>query len=409
MSNNQGLRNLLAHPATRDLTLDDPRTTDRRRAIIRSNGFLARIYDEWYSRLAACIPEGPGRVLELGSGAGFFSEYVPGLITSEVFSCSGIQLVTDARQLPFPDACLKSIAMVDVFHHIPDARAFLSEAARSLRPGGSLAMIEPWVSPWSRLIYGHLHHEPFHPDAQDWGFPASGPLSGANGALPWIVFERDRRIFERDFPHFEIRSVQPFMPFRYLVSGGVSMRQLMPGFTFGSWRAVESLFTGWPMFALVHVVRAPEIVSADPRSPEALELIRALSEELARRYDYTDDGSGNFKPEDPSVFLVARAAGRAVACGAFRPMEPRVAEIKRMFVLPEARGRGYAYAVLTELERLAREQGFTATRLETGDRQPEAIRLYERAGYRRIPCFGIYANDPRSVCFEKALSSSAPR
>jgi SAM-dependent methyltransferase len=251
------IKTLLAHPETRDLSLDDPRTTERRRAIIRSNRFLRRIYDEWYGLICAAIPTGPGGVLELGSGAGFLAQYVPGLIASEVFSCPEIQLVLDARTLPLASGSLKAIAMVDVLHHIPDNRAFLREARRCLRPGGTIAMIEPWVSTWSSTIYTRLHHEPFNPKAADWTFPQSGPLSGANGALPWIIFERDRGAFEAEFPELEIQTVRPFMPFRYLVSGGVSMRQLMPEATFPLWRGVERLLERWPrhwsMFAFVQL------------------------------------------------------------------------------------------------------------------------------------------------------------
>ena len=96
-------------------------------------------------------------------------------------------------------------------------------------------------------------------DAADWTFPQSGPLSGANGALPWIIFERDRSAFEAGFPELDIQNVRPFMPFRYLVSGGVSMRQLMPEATFPLWRGLERLLGKWPrhwsMFAFVQLRR----------------------------------------------------------------------------------------------------------------------------------------------------------
>jgi SAM-dependent methyltransferase len=253
------LKRLLAHPDTRDLSIDDPRTTERRRGIIHSNRFLWRIYDEWYRLISGLIPEGPGRVFELGSGAGFLERYIPGLITTEVLPVSGIEIALDARRLPFASGSLKGIAMVDVLHHIPDNRAFLAEAQRCLRPGGRILMIEPWVSAWSRPVYTYLHHEPFVPDAADWSFPSTGPLSGANGALPWIIFERDRSRFEREFPDLAIEAVRPFMPFRYLISGGVSMRQLMPEVTFGAWRKLESWLCRWPrhwpMFALIQVTR----------------------------------------------------------------------------------------------------------------------------------------------------------
>jgi SAM-dependent methyltransferase len=253
------IRRLLAQPGTRDLSIDDPRTTQRRRGIIQSNRFLWRIYDEWYRLISASIPAAPGSVLELGAGAGFLARYIPGLIASEVFLCSDIQLVLDARRLPFSSGSLRAIVMADVLHHIPDNRAFLRDAQRCLRPGGSIVMIEPWVSTWSRPIYGHLHHEPFDPSAKDWTFPEAGPLSGANGALPWIIFQRDRRQFEAEFPELEIRAVRPFMPFRYLVSGGVSMRPLMPAATFPLWRGLENWLCAWPhhwsMFAFVQLTR----------------------------------------------------------------------------------------------------------------------------------------------------------
>lgn len=253
------VKNLLAHPATRDLSIDDPKTTEERRHIIRGNRFLWRIYDEWYRLISQSIPAGHGQVLELGSGGGFLSQYVPGILLSEIFVCTGIQVVLDARQLPFAAGTLKAIVMVNVLHHIPDSRAFLAEARRCLRPGGAVVMIEPWVSTWSRFIYTRLHHEPFDPRSKDWNFKSDGPLSGSNGALPWIIFERDRRQFEQDFPDFDVRAVQPFMPFRYLVSGGVSMRQLMPEATFGFWRKLESVISGssgrWPMFALIRIAR----------------------------------------------------------------------------------------------------------------------------------------------------------
>ena len=160
-----------------------------------------------------------------------------------------------------------------------------------------------------------------------------------------------------------------------------------------------------------------ELRSADPRSAAAAQLIGALSRELASRYDFSDDGSGNFNPEDAagprSEFLVGFVEGRPVACGAYRPMDERAAEIKRMYVIPEQRGRGLSKFVLAELERRAARMGYRVARLETGTKQPEAIALYEGSGYRRIPNFGIYVGNPLSVCFEKDLTpgpaSQTPR
>jgi putative acetyltransferase len=149
------------------------------------------------------------------------------------------------------------------------------------------------------------------------------------------------------------------------------------------------------------------VVPIDPRLPEAAGLIAEMSSELARLYDHADDGSGNFRPEDVlvprSVFLVCRIAGRAVACGALRPIDANCAEIKRMYVAPAWRGHGLARAILHALERFAVDNGYTSVRLETGVRQPQAIAFYESAGYRRIPSYGSYTGSPHSICFEKPL------
>jgi len=254
------LKTLLAHPLTRGLDIDDPATTELRTRIIRQKRFLRRIYDEWYAMITARLPAGPGPVLELGSGAGFLDEVIPGLITSEVFRLPSVRLVLDGQQLPFGPRVLRGIVMCDVFHHLPDTPSFLSEAARCTRPGGVVVMIEPWVTPFSKLIYTRLHHEPFRTRAVEWTLPKGGPLSNANGALPWICFERDRTRFDRAFPAWQVEEVHPFMPFRYLVSGGVSMRSLMPGFSFGLWRGIEQCLQPWmktwAMFALIVLRRA---------------------------------------------------------------------------------------------------------------------------------------------------------
>ncbi|MEK6702960.1 MAG: GNAT family N-acetyltransferase [Planctomycetota bacterium] len=157
------------------------------------------------------------------------------------------------------------------------------------------------------------------------------------------------------------------------------------------------------------------IVAVDPRGAEAAGLIAMLSLDIAARYDHKDDGSGGFSPEDVLVpraaFLVGRVGGEAAACGAYRPFsadEPLVTEIKRMYVRPEFRGRGYSAAILAELERRAILDGYRAVRLETAYRQAEALGLYQSRGYVRIENYGKYAGHVEHLCFEKALGATVP-
>jgi putative acetyltransferase len=148
-------------------------------------------------------------------------------------------------------------------------------------------------------------------------------------------------------------------------------------------------------------------VEVDPTAPEAAELIGALDRDLGARYPgFPIHGidAASFR-EAGGVFLVGRLADIAVVCGALRPMEPGAVEVKRMYVRDSHRGRGFGRAMLAALEEIAVRRGYRTIRLETGSGQPEAIALYQSAGYQPIPCYGEHATDPLSRCFEKPLAS----
>ncbi|HEX7555037.1 MAG TPA: methyltransferase domain-containing protein [Leptolinea sp.] len=253
------IKSWLAHPLTRGLDLDDPHTTTLRRQVIAQNKFLLQIYHEWYQYLKSSPINSQGGILELGSGGGFLSEFIPELISSEVFYCPGTDITLDGQVLPFASQSLQAIFMINVLHHIPNNRLFFSEAARCIKKGGYISMIEPWKTPWSSFVYNVLHHEPFEPDAMDWHLPTKGPLTTANDALPWIMFDRDRVLFESEFPEWKIKKIQLMMPFRYLVSGGVSLRQLMPLWSYPLWKSLEKVLAPLnhllSMFAFIQLER----------------------------------------------------------------------------------------------------------------------------------------------------------
>lgn len=149
-------------------------------------------------------------------------------------------------------------------------------------------------------------------------------------------------------------------------------------------------------------------VAAEPfDSVDARRLVAALDEHLSTRYTPDDRFGPNLKPEHlaagAGTFLVARAGGEAVGCGALRRLDETTAEVKRMYVEPAVRGRGVATAVLERLESAARELGVHRLVLETGIYQAEAVGLYRRAGFRPVRCWGEYAGSLTSVCFEKEI------
>jgi GNAT superfamily N-acetyltransferase len=143
-------------------------------------------------------------------------------------------------------------------------------------------------------------------------------------------------------------------------------------------------------------------------SRDAHELVMALNAELAHRYP--EPGANHFRLDPNEVlpgrgaFVIARTETRiAVGCGAIRRMDGATAEIKRMFVIPKHRGMGAGHAIVEKLEQVARELGVARIVLETGERQPEAIALYEHCGFVKIPRFGEYTDSPLSICMEKTL------
>jgi GNAT superfamily N-acetyltransferase len=129
--------------------------------------------------------------------------------------------------------------------------------------------------------------------------------------------------------------------------------------------------------------------------------------EVRARYDGKGEPGTPPSASDISVVLVARDDdANALGCGALRVLGDGVAELKRMYVAPAARGHGVAKVVLAGLEDAARKRGWTTLRLETGPRQPEAIGLYSQAGYRPIEAFGAYVDAPDaedSLFFERFL------
>ena len=143
----------------------------------------------------------------------------------------------------------------------------------------------------------------------------------------------------------------------------------------------------------------------DVLSAEAQALIAALNGELTSLYP--EEGGTHFRLDPSEVadgngaFLVAFRAGVAVGCGAVRRIDTLTGELKRMYVIPEARGLGVGQALLVALQAEARRLGFARVVLETGVRQARALSLYERHGFTRIAPFGEYVGSPLSVCMAK--------
>jgi SAM-dependent methyltransferase len=233
---------MAAHPLARGLDLDSPEATAVHARLIREKPFLRRLYQHYYTDYDAAVARSTpgGLLLEIGSGGGFYRELRRGVLSLDVRPGADVDVAGSALALPFGDRSTSAILLLNVLHHLPDSRAFFRECCRVLRPGGRVCLIEPYAGPLSRRLIRPLHHEPWDEDG-DWSLPSSGPLTGANMALPTNIFVRDRVRYEAEFPDLPIDRLRLHTIALYLLSGGVSMRSFLPGALFAPAMALERL------------------------------------------------------------------------------------------------------------------------------------------------------------------------
>lgn len=154
----------------------------------------------------------------------------------------------------------------------------------------------------------------------------------------------------------------------------------------------------------VHLARqggAVDLLLVPHDDSRLVALVRAQERDVMARYGVDDAGPG-LGPG--SICLLARDGDDDAGCAGGAPLAPGVGEVKRMYVAPHHRGRRLAARLLTAVEQEAQQRGLHTLRLEAGTEQPEALAVYERAGYHRIPCYGYFADDPSTICFEKQLT-----
>lgn len=229
------IRKWLYEPRVSGVDVDDNALLDIHTAILREKPLLRSAFETFYRdmiNLCDRLLTTSGTELELGSGAGFFKDLRPELVTSDIRKAEHIDIALDAQNMALPDESVRCIYAINVFHHLPDPDRFLSELCRVLRPSGGCILIEPHIGFGSALLHRYLHSdERFLPDAKSWQTTdIAGPLSGANQALAYIVFERDIERFNNLYgEQLEIvHRGYTQNALRYLFSGGLNFRQLLP-------------------------------------------------------------------------------------------------------------------------------------------------------------------------------------
>jgi SAM-dependent methyltransferase len=202
---------------------------------------LRTVYRSWFRALrTACVPGAP--IVELGCGPGFLKESYPEVIATDVAPSRYADRVADAAALPFADGEIGTIVFVDVFHHLAKPEGFLREAARTLRLGGRLVMIEPWMGLAGRLLFRYAHHEDcdLHVSPADpWGAANKDPMQG-NAALPYIFFRAGGHVERMRVP---LRVIQrtPSASLPWILTGGFQPIGLLPSVLVSAVEVVDRL------------------------------------------------------------------------------------------------------------------------------------------------------------------------
>jgi len=222
----------------------DPRTAENRFQWQRKP-VLRAIYADLYRRMAAqCVP---GRTLEIGGGSGNFKEYAADVVASDIAFAPWLDLIADAQLLPIAASSLANIVMFDVLHHIEFPRAFFTEAARVLSPGGRIVMVEPAVTVASWPFYRFVHPEPVRmgEDPLREGRPERRDAFEANQAFPTLLATRHRHRFAALFPRFELIRVEWLSLFAYPLSGGFRPWSAIPAGMVADVLRLESVLAPW--------------------------------------------------------------------------------------------------------------------------------------------------------------------
>ncbi|MET4746676.1 class I SAM-dependent methyltransferase [Bradyrhizobium sp. RT11b] len=219
----------------------DQRQIIHREVWERKKGLRA-LYHDYHRRLFERCP--PGFVLDIGGGTAHIKESRADVVSVDIMSFPGIDVVADAHSLPFSNELFSGVVMLDVLHHLESPIEFLQEASRVLKPGGCLAMIEPAMTTLARRFYDRFHEEPVDMDVDPFAPVVINPHRqpfDANQAIPTLLFAepRARSRLEQVVPSLQVRAVEWHSLFAYPMSGGFQKWSLMPAALVGPMLGLE--------------------------------------------------------------------------------------------------------------------------------------------------------------------------
>lgn len=251
------LRRWLAEPRLAGVSVDSGEFVELHRQILLAKPIMRAVFSEFYDAMRAADARwfsGPGRRVELGAGSSVFGELHPDVLATDIKIARTVRAVVDAQGMPFRPGTVRALYGINCFHHFPEPERFFQELTRLLAPGAGCVLIEPYYGPLAAQFYRRLFAtERFDPAQPQWTSTASGPMTGANQALSYIVFDRDRAEFARRFPGLEVVEQRPLTNYpRYILSGGLNFRALVPAWLGPLLRAGEWLVSPLARWLALH-------------------------------------------------------------------------------------------------------------------------------------------------------------
>ncbi len=224
---------LLRDPAVENIDVDGHDRLTIHGRILKHKRLLREVFTEFhhlFHRLDQKYFSARGTRVEIGAGIAPIKDTYPDVLATDIVFGPGLDRALNAEDMDIETNSVRVIFGQNCFHHFPHPERFFLELERVLPPGGGAILLEPYYGPFASFLFKRLFKtEGYDKEFPSWETPSSGPMNGANQALSYIVFIRDKGEFERRFPTLKIIHQEPCPNYlKYLISGGLNFRQLCP-------------------------------------------------------------------------------------------------------------------------------------------------------------------------------------
>lgn len=266
------LINALRVPLLDSVDIDGDERVSIHREMFQRKRMLRDVFQEFhhiFHRLNQRYFSGKGLEVELGAGIAPMKDSYPEVLSTDIVDNANIDKVLNAEEMDLEDRSVLAFYGQNCFHHFPHPDRFFEELDRTLVPGGGVIILEPYYGPFAAFLFKRLFKtEGYDKSYASWETPVAGPMNGANQALSYIVFVRDRKQFEEKHPALEIVHEQRMSNYlKYLLSGGLNFRQLCPDFLIPAVSGLEWLLTPFNrLLSLHHIVVIRKKSSAEQKA-----------------------------------------------------------------------------------------------------------------------------------------------